>query len=582
MIYLYYDKDGALKEIINDKTSRKGSANIDGIAVYCELFDDENYSVTDIWYVQQFPDKTKSIEVSFWEGSFTSTIPYTKGVDHRFFKDFTTYKFYKLAFDSSLLSQNGLNIGTIRLALNNGASILALGMFTFNVENNVVKIDNYLTQSQYDYFVQLLSDKDKTFNNIVVNQKATLNNLELKGKVIGNLNPYEDNKYDLGSSTKQWQDLRLSGKLYMKGYKTLEKTNNNELWLNNNTYDYIGFDNGKLMASSEKNFEFNSGKVHILSDVKNAEDSSSSKIEFNNSNLDIYDSNEIKLHTTDAQDTSKCVKLGGKEQLTSVTKINNLFAVKAGKELPAFVVGTNINDNVTMALNGTAYYNGQEVQRKRDDWSTKDTFNIIKSGLTMAMTLNKSKATFKQDAIQLGDTLQNTSTIEQTGNNYKLTCGTGEIIGNSVTYNGTEIVNQNNLEKNVFKLSAYDLEVTLDNDYVLTIALKNKEGDIIASQSVDFPTETSIVGIEWDEKNNALIFELRNGNKTSVPIGSILTGLVTETKLTDTLAPINEDISKMDTRVGQIESLLNANVVDEMLNFSRDFSIINEVLEIEL
>ena len=158
MIYLYYDKYGALKEIINDRVSRKGSSNIDGFSVYCELFDDENYEITDLWYVQQFPDKTKSNEISFVDNAYSSTIPYDKSVDYKYFKDFTTYKFYKVEFDNSLLSQNGLNLGTIRLILNRGASILSLGLFTFNVEDNIIKNDNDITQSQYDYLLTRVSD----------------------------------------------------------------------------------------------------------------------------------------------------------------------------------------------------------------------------------------------------------------------------------------------------------------------------------------------------------------------------------------------------------------------------------------
>ncbi len=568
MIYLYYDKNGSLKEIINDKSSRKGSINVDGFSVYCELFDDENYVVSDIWYLQQFPDKTKSTEVSFIDSGYESTIPYDKNVDHKCFKDFTTYKFYKLTFDGSLLSQNGLNIGTIRLALNNGVSVLALGSFTFNVEENVIKTDNFITQSQYDYLIQLISDKDPYFNDI------NINNLTIRGKVKGNFTPYENDLYDLGSSSKQWQDLFLSGKLKMKGKDTLVRSSNDELTLYSDENNYIRFDEGKLETHNSKNFELIGNKVVISSDPRTEEDASTSNITFDNHKLSIIDTNEIDMWTYNENNK---VKLGGKEYtFSTTTKQNNIFAIKiADNELPLFMA----SDKNTIYMNGIAYYNGQLVQTKKDDWSTKDAFYINKAGsLLRMMILDQTRAKLYQDSIELGENLQNTSSVNITGNNLKITCGAGEIIADSMSYNGSEIVNQDNLKTNVFDLSAYDLEMTLDDNYVLTIKLKNKNGEVIASQNVDFPTESSIVNIEWDKTNNALIFTLRNGNKTSVPIGSILTGLVTETKLSEVISPINTNISDLQTRVGQLEDESNVGVYNEVLEFTQNYSVDNEVL----
>ena len=160
MIYLYFDRTGALVETINEKPFKQGSVNVNGLAVYCELWDDDDFELDDIWYVQKLPNGTLTNETSFVDNVVNTTIPYNPKADHKFFKDFKTYKFYIKNFDESYLSQNGLNVGTIRFSIN--SSIEALGEILFNVQESVIKYDNNITQSQYDYL--LLAYASRTLN----------------------------------------------------------------------------------------------------------------------------------------------------------------------------------------------------------------------------------------------------------------------------------------------------------------------------------------------------------------------------------------------------------------------------------
>ena len=150
-MYIYFDRNGTIKEVINDESIRKGSSDYNKI--YCYL--EGNPDIDDIWYLQKNPDGTLTNEVSFVDNIVTKSIPYDSKRDMKYFQDFEEYKFYVFTLSSSYLLQNGLVVATIRVAENN--TLWALGELTFNVQANIVNSDNDITQSQYDYLLLTIS-----------------------------------------------------------------------------------------------------------------------------------------------------------------------------------------------------------------------------------------------------------------------------------------------------------------------------------------------------------------------------------------------------------------------------------------
>lgn len=74
----------------------------------------------------------------------------------------------------------------------------------------------------------------------------------------------------------------------------------------------------------------------------------------------------------------------------------------------------------------------------------------------------------------------------------------------------------------------YRIEATLDKTtYLLTISLLNGKGEIVSSQSVDFPIESLVVNGSYNQSTKSLVFTLQNGNTISIPIGDIVSGLAT-------------------------------------------------------
>ena len=150
-MYIYFDTNGTIKEVINDESIRRGSSDYNKI--YCYL--EGNPDIDDIWYLQKNPDGTLTNEVSFVDNIVTKAIPYDAKRDMKYFQDFEEYQFYVFTLSSSYLSQNGLVVATIRVAENN--TLWALGELTFNVQANIVNSDNDITQSQYDYLLLTIS-----------------------------------------------------------------------------------------------------------------------------------------------------------------------------------------------------------------------------------------------------------------------------------------------------------------------------------------------------------------------------------------------------------------------------------------
>lgn len=71
-------------------------------------------------------------------------------------------------------------------------------------------------------------------------------------------------------------------------------------------------------------------------------------------------------------------------------------------------------------------------------------------------------------------------------------------------------------------------DLSIDENYVLTIALKNADGDILSTSSVDFPIESFVVSARYDKEQKAIIFTLQSGETLTVPIDDIISGCVDE------------------------------------------------------
>lgn len=167
-MYVYFDKNGVLQEIVQDKSVRVGDYKANRIYMYF----DTSATISDVWFIMQSPDGVLSTEVSIKDNQIDLSIPYQKNRDLHFFQDYQTYHFYYYDLDSVEVQYSGLAYATVRANVNN--ALYAQGLITFNVESNVIKLDNGITQSQYDY---LLVTYSKT-KELTEELQAKVNKLE--------------------------------------------------------------------------------------------------------------------------------------------------------------------------------------------------------------------------------------------------------------------------------------------------------------------------------------------------------------------------------------------------------------------
>lgn len=155
-MYLYYDKAGILKEIINDIPLRVGSSNWNKLYVY---FEDAN--LLDNAYVKYTLDSgiiTNPIEKNsrIALNSEESYIPYSDKRDLKYFRYGISYSFFVFNVPDNVLGSKGLVVSSFSIFDNAGTLIKALQANTFYVEEGspVIEPSESISVSEYNYLLK--------------------------------------------------------------------------------------------------------------------------------------------------------------------------------------------------------------------------------------------------------------------------------------------------------------------------------------------------------------------------------------------------------------------------------------------
>ena len=90
MIYCYYDKNGILREIINNESTRQGASESRAIIrVYFELHK-EITDMTALYIVGDYTTHTQRYSA----GVIETVVPYNAKINYKYFKDNTPYTFF--------------------------------------------------------------------------------------------------------------------------------------------------------------------------------------------------------------------------------------------------------------------------------------------------------------------------------------------------------------------------------------------------------------------------------------------------------------------------------------------------------
>lgn len=88
----------------------------------------------------------------------------------------------------------------------------------------------------------------------------------------------------------------------------------------------------------------------------------------------------------------------------------------------------------------------------------------------------------------------------------------------------------NNLTNYTVKTSTgslIDLEIN-GTTYVVTLKLKDIDGNVISTDTIDLPLESVVIGGHFDAVNKKIVLTLENGNTVEIPVGDLVAGLQTE------------------------------------------------------
>ena len=151
-MFLYFDKNGVLKEIINDKALRKASSGtiyafFDGDVIFNDLY----------FYIKKSNDETLTHTQAEMQRELRE-IPYSRDRKLNYFEYFKKYNFHKYDLQSEDLNVAGLWELTIQ-GYDLNSTPYAFGSFIGLVENNAIKTDTNITQAEYEELKKLIATK---------------------------------------------------------------------------------------------------------------------------------------------------------------------------------------------------------------------------------------------------------------------------------------------------------------------------------------------------------------------------------------------------------------------------------------
>ena len=84
---------------------------------------------------------------------------------------------------------------------------------------------------------------------------------------------------------------------------------------------------------------------------------------------------------------------------------------------------------------------------------------------------------------------------------------------------------------------ANDLSFTMNTTtFVITAVLKDQDGTALATQTIDLPMETVVVGGSYDKTAKKIVLSLQNGETVDVPVADLVSGLQNEITSTNKLS----------------------------------------------
>lgn len=500
-MYIYFSETGLLQEIVSIEETRKGNSEYNHIYAYVD-----NLPSTYLSASITFKDSTNTVVLG---ERVEKVIPYSETRNYKYFKDYTTYKFFDITIPDEVLATSGLKVATLSITLGNKA-VFNLGDITFNVEDSAIVNDSFITLSQYNYLLKLIEAHNSVYDKSVIatpdeildNEELDLNETYCNNRLV--ISSYND-KFSLfkivvspTDTSKGYYSLIISTDISVnkKSVDTSTQTQLNTLTLNGITY-YVKDSEIKLFEINKNDKDEKRKEVidqilarkdeYFARDVIciNISDERFDPIIFYTTTY-TYDNTSLtftyhRIIGASVDDYTYVVGLDGevKKFTHTHTDLSTTIFKPTSFELD-FTSGEDLTSTIEEIVS-------------RSDYDTLDDYNVIASevkdnSLTQAMYLSESEKNALDSGITASkvseyDNLVNkaivnvgnfysTNTIPVYASNGKDLQGSG--------YNINEIINEakvNNVDLIATgALTSYDLNTLLQYDIVIITGYKNNVG----------------------------------------------------------------------------------------------------------
>lgn len=249
-----------------------------------------------------------------------------------------------------------------------------------------------------------------------------------------------------------------------------------------------------------------------------------------------YDDTNVKAEI--AENTRNISKLGNKVDQNTKSIESNTATI----EVNTNAIEKNASDIVN---NSNAIDRNTENISSNTNAISSNTSAIAKN--TTAINENKSAIETNTTAIQENKT--NIDTNTQDINNLKQKSDDNK--------NSIDEINENLKNYSLITETGNKIDVTVNSStYVMTLDLKDKNDNVLSTGSVDLPIESMIINVTYDSEKKELKFTLQNGNVIEVPLNDLISGLVTDKNLENTLKSYAL-IKDVPTKVSQLENDLD-------------------------
>lgn len=255
-MYLYFDNNGILKEIVDDVATRKGNNEVNRLYIYVDGITPKTE-----WITYQTSDGVQSNETLI-ETTITKTIPYDRNRDLKYFKNFQEYLFYVATIPSSVLAVSGLTKASVRVALIDD-SLMTLGLIIFTIEDSVVLQDSFITESQYQYLLNIISNFEELNNTGVIGISTQI--------VNGAVAPYDQGRIVLSTYNENFTVATVvKNSTGQNVYSVLDMTFVKQVPYNNSNPNLEGLEiNGKKYKVAYNTSQLNNDAGFITNAVSN-------------------------------------------------------------------------------------------------------------------------------------------------------------------------------------------------------------------------------------------------------------------------------------------------------------------------